>query len=117
MNLDHLCHVLSLSGRSAAGVAIGAAFAFEKIAREAIQHPTLGTADLAQATSLYVSIRGGVGNLQLRAIRAVINTIRAQAPSATSFVFDSSAEQSLGENMELLIVAAGLPPERASVVR
>lgn len=108
IDFEELTAMLAHRDRSVAGVAMGPASQSEKVTEDAIHHAALGKENLSLATSLWVHFRGGVGVVKLSAVKAAMNAIRAQAPLAKSISVDSCVEESLGENIQILIIASGL---------
>lgn len=101
--------VFAQAGHSAMGFAVGSGAARVELATlRAIMHPLLGRRAFDQASSVFVNIRSSAGSLKLKDVWGVIKIIKSQLPAAAHLVYTASPEASLGENLAVSILAAGI---------
>ena len=84
-----------------------------RAAEEAIACPLLEGVDLSGAKGILVLITAAKGSLKLSESRLAMNTIRAYAAPDAHVIYGTAADDELGENIRVTVVATGL--QRKSV--
>ncbi|MCK6413249.1 MAG: cell division protein FtsZ [Azonexus sp.] len=110
--------VMGEMGRAMMGSAVASGLDRARIAAEqAVASPLLEGVNLSGARGVLVNITAARGNLKMKEVNEVMNTVRTFAAEDAHIIFGAVYDESMADSLRVTVVATGLGQVAAAVAR